>query len=360
MFQALFGTRGSEKILGGFLSSILGEKVENVSLEANQNVTAENKEQKRGILDLRANVGDNTTVNIEVQMTDPKNMFKRLLWYWARIYGIQLKNTENYSKLKKTIAILIANYDIDKLESFQDSHTEWNLIEKRNLNINMFEDIEIHIIELPKILKSPNATDKNLRAWLEFLINPESEVVKMCMKENSDLNEAYEKLEYISEDEDLRRMADLRLMAILDENSKREAREQQEERIRIDQESLIKGQESLKKGQESLKKGQESLKKGQESLKKGQESLKKGQESLKKGQESLKKGQDSLKKGKESLKKERESLKRTEEELEKGQEELEKAKEEFALNLIKANVDIEQISKITKLSIEQIKGLNNK
>ena len=67
-----------------------------------------------------------------------------------------------------------------------------------------------------------------------------------------------------------------------------------------------------------------------------------------------------MKKGKESLKKERESLKRTEEELEKGQEELEKAKEEFALNLIKANVDIEQISKITKLSIEQIKGLNNK
>ena len=44
----------------------------------------------------------------------------------------------------------------------------------------------------------------------------------------------------------------------------------------------------------------------------------------------------------------------------KANSELEKTKEEFALNLIKANVDIEQISKITKLSIEQIKGLNNK
>ncbi len=35
VFQALFGTKGSEEILGGLLSNILGEKIENVSLDAN-------------------------------------------------------------------------------------------------------------------------------------------------------------------------------------------------------------------------------------------------------------------------------------------------------------------------------------
>ncbi len=331
VFQALFGTKGSEKILSGFLSCILGEKVDNISLDANQNLTREEVDEKCGIVDLRANVGNESTVHIEVQMIDPHNMFKRLLWYWARIYGRQLKNAENYSKLKKTIAILIANYDIRKFESFEDAHTKWGLLEQRNLNIRPFEDIEIHILELPKILKNHNATKKDLRTWLEFLLNPESEEVMMSKEEYEELNEAYEKLGYISEDEELRRRADLMLMAILDENSKREAREEQEERIR-------KGQAELQKGQDELQKGQDELQKGQDELQKGQDELQKGQDELQKGQDELQKGQD---------------------ELQKGQDELQKNKEELAKNLLEMNLDINEISKITKLSIEQIQKLNS-
>ena len=39
VFQALFGTKGSEKFLGGFLSTVLQENVNNISLDANQNLT---------------------------------------------------------------------------------------------------------------------------------------------------------------------------------------------------------------------------------------------------------------------------------------------------------------------------------
>lgn len=62
VFQALFGTKGSEKILGGLLTNILGQKVDNISLEANQNLIREVPEEKLGIVDLRANVGDKTTI----------------------------------------------------------------------------------------------------------------------------------------------------------------------------------------------------------------------------------------------------------------------------------------------------------
>ena len=116
VFQALFGTKGSERILSGLLTNILGEKVDNISLDANQNLIREIPENKLGVVDLRANIEDTTTVHIEVQMIDTYNMFKRLLWYWSRIYGSQLKDSEDYSILKKTIAILIVNYDIDELK----------------------------------------------------------------------------------------------------------------------------------------------------------------------------------------------------------------------------------------------------
>ena len=222
VFQALFGTKGSEKILGGLLTNILGQNVDNISLDANQNITREVPDEKLGIVDLRANVGDKATVHIEVQMTDPHNMFKRLLWYWSRIYGAQLRDSENYVILKKTISILIVNYDINEFEYFKDAHTVWKLLEKRNLSITPFEDLEMHIIELPKIKKYQNETEKGLNTWLEFLSNPESEEVKMSKEKNKELKDAYEKLEYISDDEELRHRADLRLMAILDENSRRE------------------------------------------------------------------------------------------------------------------------------------------
>ena len=269
----MFGRRGSEKYLGDFLSSILGEKVENVSLEANQNVAAENKEQKHGILDLRANVGDNTTVNIEVQMTDPKNMFKRLLWYWARIYGFQMKKSENYKILKKTISILIVNYDIKEFKDFEDAHTIWRLSEKRDLSLRPFEDIEIHVIELPKIDKYQYSTNKDLYTWLKFLSNPESEEVKMSKEKNENLKEAYSRLEFISGNINLQREADLQLMAIMDERSKNDYyAEKDKEFAEKDKEFAKKDQEFAKKDKD-IKAQKEKIEKEKEKIEKEKQKI---------------------------------------------------------------------------------------
>ena len=55
--------------------------------------------------------------------------------------------------------------------------------------------------------------------WLYFLDNPESERVKNIMKTNKDLKEAGDKLNKISQDEKLRRIAELRQKAIMDEKA---------------------------------------------------------------------------------------------------------------------------------------------
>ena len=86
VFQALFGTKGNERILEGLLTEILENKVENVSLDANQVLVREIPEDKLGILDLRANVGEKISVNIEVQLINPYNIPERILYYWAKIY----------------------------------------------------------------------------------------------------------------------------------------------------------------------------------------------------------------------------------------------------------------------------------
>ena len=80
------------------------------------------------------------------------------------------------------------------------------------------DDIEFNIIELPKINKEPKGSeDEKLKEWLNFLENPESKEVQGYMKNNENMKEAREKLDKMSKDEKVRRMAELRQKALMDE-----------------------------------------------------------------------------------------------------------------------------------------------
>lgn len=56
--------------------------------------------------------------------------------------------------------------------------------------------------------------------WMMFLDNPNKGEMKEIMEENEKIKEAVEELETMSEDEELRRLADLRLKAERDEKSR--------------------------------------------------------------------------------------------------------------------------------------------
>lgn len=83
----------------------------------------------------------------------------------------------------------------------------------------MTDDFELHIIELPKMRNNNIITgkDKKLIEWLSFLNNPESGEVNNYMENNENLKKAKEKLDVMSQDETMRRLAELREKAILDE-----------------------------------------------------------------------------------------------------------------------------------------------
>lgn len=85
------------------------------------------------------------------------------------------------------------------------------------------EDFEIHIIELPKIEKGEvKGKDKKLKEWLSFLENPESEEVSCYMEKNENMKKAKERLNRMSEDEEMRILAELREKGIRDEQSAKE------------------------------------------------------------------------------------------------------------------------------------------
>ena len=218
VFQALFGEVGNESITKGFLETILERKIDSIDLSKNPILRREFKEEKLGVLDIIAKLDKDEICNIELQIVDKKNIIERILYYWSRLYSRQIKSGEDYKILQKAIVILITDFKIENLEEL-DYHSRWKIMEdKQGKKIILTQKLEIDIIELPKIIGKEKEQD-NLLDWLYFLENPKSERVTKKMKENENLKEAVKKLDNLSEDEKMQRIADLRQKAIMDEKA---------------------------------------------------------------------------------------------------------------------------------------------
>ena len=218
VFQALFGEVGNESITKGFLETILERKIDSIDLSRNPILRREFKDEKLGVLDIIAKLDENEICNIELQIVDKKNIIERILYYWSRLYSRQIKSGEDYKILQKAIVILITDFKLENLEEL-DYHSRWKIMEdKQGKKIILTQKLEIDIIELPKIIGKEKEQD-NLLDWLYFLENPKSERVTKKMNENENLKEAVKKLDNLSEDERMQRIADLRQKAIMDEKA---------------------------------------------------------------------------------------------------------------------------------------------
>ena len=219
IFQILFGEVGSEKITKSFLEAILGKEIKEVDLEGNIVLRRENLEDKMGVLDVLAKINDEEYCNIEMQMVERDKLLERILYYWAKVYTRNIKKGKDYIVLQKTIEVLIINFEIKELKEL-GYHSKWKIIEEKYRKQILTEDLEIHIIELPKIRELTQQESKEeLVKWLNFIEEPESEKVVQYMKENEGIKEAKEKLKVISEDEKIQRLAELREKAIMDEKA---------------------------------------------------------------------------------------------------------------------------------------------
>ena len=98
--------------------------------------------------------------------------------------------------------------------------TIWKLIETKNREKILTEEIEVRIIELSKAEEMYKKNKENEKAqWMLVINDPNSEEVKEIMKENKDIEECIVKVKELTEDEKLERLAFLRERARMDEES---------------------------------------------------------------------------------------------------------------------------------------------
>lgn len=285
VFKRNFGYKGEEDITKIFLRDILKNNVEIVELNNNPITQKDFLDDKMGIMDVKATINKSIVCDIEIQVASQADIIKRLLFYCGKMYTEELKVGDCYEKAKKTVCILIADFEITELGGVEKYITKWNLREEDYPKKILTEAMEFYIIELPKVEKYGNSNQyKNLNLWVKFIKKPE--VIYMIKDENNDeelketieaINKVKNNLEKMSEDEHEKELARLRDKYIRDQKSllatgyadgledgKIEGKEEgkKEEQIAIAKKMLLKGIdiESIMEFTELTKEEIESLK----------------------------------------------------------------------------------------------------
>ncbi|MGM7432274.1 Rpn family recombination-promoting nuclease/putative transposase [Bacillus pacificus] len=229
-FKQLFGTNGSEDILIAFLNAMLQESLESpiASLQLEDpHLHREHANDKLSILDISATLDTGTKVNVEIQLNNNHDMMKRSLYYWGKLYTSQLQKGMPYSALRKTITINLLNFImfLDHKE-FHTTGTLWNTQQQKLLS----DDIEIHIIEIPKLTtqwheEKVNPWKDPFVRWLLLLSANENEhltklLEDIAMNRDPILQKAINKWERMSQDSSFRQAYDAREKVLMDEAAK--------------------------------------------------------------------------------------------------------------------------------------------
>ena len=217
IFKAFFGKKGNEEFLIDFLEALLKIKITKIEIQEDVNLEQLSVEEKGGRLDIQAILNDGVIANIEMQVRNNHNMEVRTTFYASKIMSRETSRGEDYQSIKKIILINILGYNMFKKYDEYIHKTAIVLDEHREEIV--IDNIEWWFIELPKFRKMHKNIDNKIDQWLLFIDDEEKELVKMAEEKNQTLQKAREKMNYLTGDAAVRRLAELREIWELDYNS---------------------------------------------------------------------------------------------------------------------------------------------
>ena len=267
MFKAFFGRKENEEFLQDFLEAILEEKIKIKGVIHDARLEQLAKEQKYGILDLGVELEEGEFINVEIQLRNYENIEERTTFYASKKITEQLNAGEDYRELKPVIIIAILDYEFIDLPEYV---TETVRVAVRHREYELNNDVKYYYVELSKFRKQNPDMKLPINQWLSFLDMERGDLLEMAKKENKKVKKALENYEVLTGDEEVKRLAEIKLMSDLEERAALASA-----RDHGHKEGLRQGhEEGLKQGhEEGLKQGhEEGLKQGhEEGLKQGHE-----------------------------------------------------------------------------------------
>ena len=208
IFKAFFGRKGHEEYLTEFLEALLDIKISSIEIREEVNIEQLAVNEKGGRLDLQAKLNEGTIVNVEMQRKDLGNIQIRTTFYGAKIISREVVAGTDYEDIQKTILINILDYDM--FTKYDDYISKTVIVLDKHREYVVTDNIEWWYIELPKFRKQRPDMNKTINQWLAFIDDEDKELVEVAEDKNKTLKKARSDMNYLTGDEEVRRKAELR------------------------------------------------------------------------------------------------------------------------------------------------------
>lgn len=189
-FRRIFGNENKTKILISFLNAILKFEVNQRIVEvqiANPYQFPRIAGEKASIIDVRAKDEKGRQFVIEMQIADVKGFAKRVQYYTARDYSMQIDSGDKYPKLRPTFFIGILDFNFFKGEDYLSNH----IILDEVTYEHKLDDIKFTFIELKKFQTKLKELETLIEKWVFFIKNVENLDVIPPNIDDEGLLEAY-------------------------------------------------------------------------------------------------------------------------------------------------------------------------
>ena len=221
VFKKIFGSIGSEDITREFIKCATGINFECINLDTTPILEKDLIDKKTGILDVKVVADKINNIDIEMQVVKSEHIAERILFYWSKMYNKTIRQGCGYERAQKAICILIADFKLSNLTQIDKFYTRWKIMEENYTKQSFTDKLYIVIIELEKLKDIKETDNEELLNWCKFIKNPE-EMEGEEMK-NEYIKKAKEKLDEINQNEEERRLAEIRERTIRDEMAIRDS-----------------------------------------------------------------------------------------------------------------------------------------
>jgi predicted transposase/invertase (TIGR01784 family) len=219
-FKHLYGREETRPLLIDLTNCVLapaaGHAIAHLDL-LNPFNPKETLDDKLSILDVKARDQCGRQFNVEMQMLAFRYYEKRILYYWAKLHQQQLREGQDYLNLKPTISISFLDHVL--FPEAPDYRWRFRLLDEQRRCFT--DDIELHVIELPKFAKTAAELASDFEVWLYFLRHAamiDMDDVPVALKRPLVL-QALEELKMLAQTDEERERYESRRKAQLDYNT---------------------------------------------------------------------------------------------------------------------------------------------
>ena len=214
VFKRIFGAEENQDVLISFLNAVFEDAGQPLiaSVEIlNPFLEKDALSDKMSVLDVKARTESGILVNVEIQLRDRRDMEKRTLFYWSKLFPGQLQEGDSYRQLYKAVTVKVLDFDYVPTDRY---HSTFHLREDATALL-LTDLLEVHFVELRKLKAQSVGLERRLVRWMLFLTTKTREGLEELAMQEPAIQKALTTLEFLSQDERARQLYEERQKALM-------------------------------------------------------------------------------------------------------------------------------------------------